>query len=64
MQLFNHLSLRKKITIIIVSTVLVTLSIGFGIETYTQLSSIKERILAEKILTAKIVLSNCFVKLT
>jgi len=55
MKLFRNLSLRNKITAIIVSTVLLVLTIGFSINLYTEANSIKERMLAEKILTTKIV---------
>lgn len=55
MGLFRNLSLRNKITAIIVSTVLLVLTIGFSIDLYTETNSIKERMLAEKRLTTKIV---------
>ena len=55
MDLFNDLSLRTKITAIIVSTVLFILGIGFSIDLYSETELIKERMLAEKTLTAKII---------
>ena len=55
MNVFGHLSLRNKITAIIVCTVLIILSIGFSIDVYSEARSIKNNLLAEKVLTAKIV---------
>ncbi|MBF0264856.1 MAG: response regulator [Gammaproteobacteria bacterium] len=54
---FYNLSIKNKITSIIVLTVFLVLSIGFGGGYYSETRSIKERMLAEKILTAKIVSS-------
>jgi len=55
MSLFHQLSLRNKITFIIVFTTFITLTIGLGINLYSQVSSIKNTALSEKTLTAKIV---------
>lgn len=55
MNIFSQLSLRNKITAIIVCTVLIILSIGFSIDVYSEARSIKDNLLAEKVLTAKIV---------
>jgi PAS domain S-box-containing protein len=57
MKLFNQLSLRNKITGIIVFTVLITLVTGFGIDLYSEINSIQNRSLSEKTLTTKIVSS-------
>ena len=55
MDFFRNLSLRNKITAIIVSTVSVILTIGFTIDLYSENKLIKERMLSEKVLTTKIV---------
>ena len=64
MKFFNRLSLREKMITIIVSTVLLILTIGFAIGIYSQINSIRENFLAEKILTAKIVSSYTVADLT
>ncbi len=64
MNFFYRLTLHKKITTIIVSTVLFVLSLGFGISFYQELVTLKERLLAENILTAKIVASYTVSDLT
>lgn len=63
MELFYRLSLRIKITSIIIFTVLLILGIGFGIEIYNENHAIKERAISEKSLTAKIVSSYAKVDL-
>jgi len=55
MDSFRNISLRYKITIIIVFTVLIILTIGFSVDLYSETRSIKKRILSEKILITKIV---------
>lgn len=55
MLFFHHLTLRNKIITVILTTVLLALSFGFSIGLYQELSSIKNNLLKEKILTAKIV---------
>jgi len=57
MDAFYQLTLRNKITFIIVFTTFITLTIGLGIGLYLQVSSIKNTALSEKTLTAKIVSS-------
>ena len=55
MNLFYSLTLRNKIVAIILTTVMLALSLGFGFSLYQELSATKEYLLKEKILTAKIV---------
>lgn len=55
--IFYQLSLRNKITSIILFAVISMLSIGFGISLYKELEITKQNFINEKILTAKIVAS-------
>ena len=55
MNIFYNLSLRNKIITIILTTVILAISLGFGFSFYQELSSTKNNLLKEKILTAKIV---------
>lgn len=64
MNLFYNLTLRNKIVAIILITVILVLSIGFGISLYQELSSTKDALLKEKTLTAKIVGSYTITDLT
>ncbi len=57
MELFYRLSLRIKITFIILFTVILVLGIGFGLDIYNENLAIKERAISEKTLTARIVSS-------
>lgn len=55
MNFFYRLSLSKKITVIILITVITVLSVGFGMSFYQDITTTKQSLLSEKILTAKIV---------
>ena len=64
MNIFYKLSLRHRITLIIVFTSLFILTIGLSIGLYSEITKIKERSLSEKTLTAKIVSSYTVTDLT
>jgi len=55
MQLFYNLSLRSKITIIITGLVALVLTTGFSLHLYSEVRLMKERVLSEKTLIARIV---------